>query len=46
VGQTQAKLQNVLKGKSKTDGEDVLSPLLRETANGVLNEVAKPENGK
>jgi len=36
-------LQNVLKGKSKIDGEDVLSPLLREAANGVVNEVVKSE---
>jgi hypothetical protein len=39
TGETQAKLERVLKGKSKRDGEDVLSPLLRAAADGVLNEV-------
>jgi len=43
TGQSQSRLQNVLKGKSKIDGEDVLSPLLREAANGVVNEVVKSE---
>ena len=41
MGQTQPRLQNVLKGKSKMDGEDVLSPLLREAASGVVNEAVK-----
>ena len=42
TGQSQPRMQNVLKGKSRTDGEDVLSPLLRDAATGVMNEVVKP----
>jgi hypothetical protein len=41
TGQSQPRMQNLLKGKSRTDGEDVLSPLLRDAANGVVNELVK-----
>jgi hypothetical protein len=41
TGQTQAKLQSSLKGKSKSDGEDVLTPLIQQAANSVLTEVTK-----
>jgi hypothetical protein len=41
TGQSQAKLENSLKGKSKTDGEDVLSPLIQQAANSILTEVTK-----
>jgi len=30
-----------LQGKAKSDGEDVLTPLLQDTANTVLNTVSK-----
>ena len=40
-GQDKAKLENTLKGKAKTDGEDVLTPLMQQTANTVLTEVIK-----
>ena len=39
TGQTQRKLDNTLKGKSKTDGEDLLTPLIQQAANTVLTEV-------
>ncbi|HEY6372448.1 MAG TPA: hypothetical protein VIX37_17860 [Candidatus Sulfotelmatobacter sp.] len=32
-------LQNTLQGKAKSDGEDVLTPLLQQTANAVLTQV-------
>jgi len=41
TGQTQAKLANTLKGKAKTDGEDVLTPLIQQAATTVLTEVTK-----
>jgi hypothetical protein len=41
TGQTQPKLDNTLKGKSKSDGEDVLTPLIQQAANNVLIEVTK-----
>lgn len=41
TGQTQPRLDNTLKGKSKTDGEDVLSPLIQQAATTVLTEVSK-----
>jgi hypothetical protein len=41
TGQTQPKLDNTLKGKSKSDGEDVLTPLIQQTATNVLTEVSK-----
>jgi hypothetical protein len=40
-GQTSPRLQNSLKGKAKSDGEDVLTPLLQEEATNVLTEVTK-----
>jgi|SRR5579883_157652 hypothetical protein len=41
AGQTTARVQNELKGKAKSDGEDVLTPLLQQTANTVLTEVTR-----
>jgi hypothetical protein len=41
TGQTQAKLENVLKGKAKSDGEDVLTALIQQAANSILTEVTK-----
>jgi hypothetical protein len=41
TGQGQPKLQSSLKGKAKSDGEDVLTPLLEQTATNVLTEVTK-----
>jgi hypothetical protein len=41
TGQAQPKLQNSLKGKSKSDGEDVLTPLIQQAANSILTEVTK-----
>jgi hypothetical protein len=40
AGQTTPVLQNTLKGKAKSDGEDVLTPLLQQTANSVLTQVS------
>lgn len=40
TGQTAPLVQNSLKGKAKSDGEDVLTPLLQQTANTVLTEVS------
>lgn len=39
TGQTTAVVQNTLQGKAKSDGEDVLTPLLQQTANTVLTQV-------
>ncbi|HEY1261965.1 MAG TPA: hypothetical protein VGF06_00490 [Terriglobales bacterium] len=41
TGQDKARLENTLKGKAKTDGEDVLSPLIQQAATTVLTEVTK-----
>ena len=41
AGQDKARLENVLKGKAKSDGEDVLTPLIQQAANSVLTEVTK-----
>jgi hypothetical protein len=41
TGQTAAVVQNALQGKAKSDGEDVLTPLLQQTANTVLTQVSK-----
>jgi hypothetical protein len=41
AGQTAPVAQNALQGKAKSDGEDVLTPLLQETANTVLTTVSK-----
>ena len=41
TGQTAAILQNTLQGKAKSDGEDVLTPLLQQTANSVLTQVSQ-----
>jgi hypothetical protein len=41
TGAAQPKLQDSLKGKSKSDGEDVLTPLIQQAANSILSEVTK-----
>jgi len=41
TGQTAPRIQNSLQAKAKADGEDVLTPLLQQTANAVLTEVTK-----
>jgi hypothetical protein len=41
TGQDKAVLQNSLQGKAKSDGEDVLTPLIEQTANSVLAQVTK-----
>jgi hypothetical protein len=41
TGQSAPVLQETLKGKAKSDGEDVLTPLLQQTANNVLGQVSK-----
>ncbi len=41
TGQTAPLLQNSLQGKAKSDGEDVLTPLLQQAATSVLTEVSK-----
>jgi hypothetical protein len=41
TGQDKARLENSLKGKAKSDGEDVLTPLIQQAANTVLTEVTK-----
>ena len=41
TGQDKPKLESTLKGKAKSDGEDVLTPLMQQAASTVLTEVAK-----
>ena len=41
TGQAGPKVQNSLKGKAKSDGEDVLTPLIQQTATNILTEVTK-----
>ncbi len=41
TGQTAPALQNSLQSKAKSDGEDVLTPLLQQAATSVLGEVSK-----
>ncbi len=41
IGQPSPKLQNELVGKAKSNGEDVLTPLLTQAASFVLNAVTK-----
>jgi hypothetical protein len=41
IGQPSPKLQNELVGKAKSNGEDVLTPLLTQAASTVLTEVTK-----
>jgi hypothetical protein len=41
TGQSSALLQNTLQGRAKSDGEDVLTPLLQQTANAVLTQVSQ-----
>jgi len=40
-GQQAPVLQNALQGKAKSDGEDVLTPLLQQTADTVVGQVGK-----
>jgi hypothetical protein len=40
TGQTAPLVQNSLQGKAKSDGEDVLTPLLQQAANTVLTQVS------
>jgi len=41
TGQDKSVLDNVLKGKAKSDGEDVMTPLIQQAANNVLTQVTK-----
>jgi hypothetical protein len=41
TGQGQPKLQNSIKGKAKSDGEDVLTPLIQQAATTILTDVTK-----
>jgi hypothetical protein len=41
TGASSPLLQESLKGKAKSDGEDVLTPLLQQVANNVLTQVSK-----
>ena len=41
AGQDKAVLENSLKAKAKSDGEDVLTPLIQQTASAVLTQVSK-----
>ena len=41
AGQDEPRLQQSLNAKAKSDGEDVLTPLLIKAAEAVLNEVSK-----
>ena len=41
TGQSSPILQNTLKAKAKSDGEDVLTPLLQQTATSVLDQASK-----
>jgi len=41
TGQPTPRLQNALQGKAKSDGEDVLTPLIQQVATTVLTEVTK-----
>jgi hypothetical protein len=41
TGQDKSVLDNVLKGKAKSDGEDVFTPLMQQAANSVLTQVTK-----
>jgi hypothetical protein len=41
TGQDKARLENTLKAKASTDGEDVLTPLILQAAEAILTEVTK-----
>ena len=41
TGQDKARLENTMKGKAKTDGEDVLTPMILQAANSILTDVTK-----
>jgi hypothetical protein len=45
-GQTTPVLQNTLQGKAKSDGEDVLTPLLTQAATAVLTQVSQPQQAQ
>jgi hypothetical protein len=45
-GQTTPVLQNTLQGKAKSDGEDVLTPLLTQAATVVLTQVSQPQQAQ
>lgn len=46
TGQGTPLVQNTLQGKAKSDGEDVLTPLLQQTANAVLTQVSTQASHK
>jgi hypothetical protein len=46
TGQGTPLVQNKLQGKAKSDGEDVLTPLLQQTANAVLTQVSTQASHK
>jgi hypothetical protein len=41
TGQSTSVLQNSLQGKAKSDGEDVLTPLLQRAATTVVTQVSQ-----
>jgi hypothetical protein len=41
TGQDKPRLENSLKGKAKSDGEDVLTPLIQQAATTIFTEVTK-----
>jgi hypothetical protein len=41
TGQEKPRLENSMKGKAKSDGEDVLTPLIQQAANNILVDVTK-----
>jgi hypothetical protein len=41
TGQDKARLENTLKAKASTDGEDVLTPLILQAAEAILTEATK-----
>ena len=41
IGQTAPLTQNTLQGKAKSDGEDVLTPLLTQAATDVLTKISQ-----
>jgi hypothetical protein len=41
TGQPTVRLENSLKGKAKSNGEDVLTPLIQQAANTILTDVTK-----
>jgi hypothetical protein len=41
TGQDKARMESTLKGKAKSDGEDVMTPLIQQAANSILTEVTR-----